>query len=430
MENEAMEKKTIGKFIAALRRAAGMTQRELGEKLFVSDKTVSRWECDECTPELSLLPAIAELFDISVDELLRGERRSAAERAAESEERRDAKSEKRFRLMLHERQKRFKSFSFVSIGLTVLGLIAAAICNLCFTRGLLGACLATVFFIAAAICQLLFAANGKILADEDDGESRIRDIKRLNSYMTEHTVKVLFAVFSAFVFCLPIATIPTNSYYGLTFGSWIGFALIYLAVALVFAFLIYRLFIAKALIAKGALVLDEAEAEAFKQKNAVLKKAAKVFIIVFAVLTLAIFVASALFDKNAFRDEKHFNDPDEFIAYVQGQYDEWYLEWNDELPEGGFKRSDAANFKICWAEIDGKEYYYNADLYRTLNVFEYEPNKYDITVTTYEAIYEEQAVNDTVMILLLFLQIANPTACAIWYAAKARRWGAKVRRDD
>ena len=55
-----MEKKTIGKFISALRKANGMTQKELGEKLFVSDKTVSRWECDECTPELFLIPSIAE----------------------------------------------------------------------------------------------------------------------------------------------------------------------------------------------------------------------------------------------------------------------------------------------------------------------------------------------------------------------------------
>ena len=39
-----MEKKTIGKFISELRKANGMTQKELGEKPFVSDKTVSRWE--------------------------------------------------------------------------------------------------------------------------------------------------------------------------------------------------------------------------------------------------------------------------------------------------------------------------------------------------------------------------------------------------
>ena len=39
-----MEKKTIGQFIAALRKASGMTQKQLSEKLNVSDKAVSRWE--------------------------------------------------------------------------------------------------------------------------------------------------------------------------------------------------------------------------------------------------------------------------------------------------------------------------------------------------------------------------------------------------
>ena len=81
-----MEKKTIGKFISALRKANGMTQKELGEKLFVSDKTVSRWECDECTPELSLIPSIAEIFGITTDELLRGERNNPDREAVTSED--------------------------------------------------------------------------------------------------------------------------------------------------------------------------------------------------------------------------------------------------------------------------------------------------------------------------------------------------------
>lgn len=42
-----MEKKTIGGLIAALRRASGMTQKDLAERLNVSDKTVSRWERDD-----------------------------------------------------------------------------------------------------------------------------------------------------------------------------------------------------------------------------------------------------------------------------------------------------------------------------------------------------------------------------------------------
>ena len=71
-----MEKKTIGQFISVLRKANGMTQKELAEKLYVSDKTVSRWECDESTPDLALIPVLAEIFQITTDELLRGERKN------------------------------------------------------------------------------------------------------------------------------------------------------------------------------------------------------------------------------------------------------------------------------------------------------------------------------------------------------------------
>ena len=77
-----MEAKTIGKFITALRKANGMTQKDLAEKLNVSDKTISRWERDEGAPDLSMIPVIAEIFNVTCDELLRGERKSPAEREA------------------------------------------------------------------------------------------------------------------------------------------------------------------------------------------------------------------------------------------------------------------------------------------------------------------------------------------------------------
>ena len=80
-----MEAKTIGKFITALRKANGMTQKDLAEKLNVSDKSVSRWERDEGAPDLSLIPVIAEIFDVTCDELLRGERKSPVEREAARE---------------------------------------------------------------------------------------------------------------------------------------------------------------------------------------------------------------------------------------------------------------------------------------------------------------------------------------------------------
>ncbi|MBE6655227.1 MAG: helix-turn-helix transcriptional regulator [Ruminococcaceae bacterium] len=75
-----MERKSIGSFIAVLRKANGLTQRELADKLSISDKAVSRWERDETAPDLSLIPAIAEIFGVTSDELLRGER--AGEKSA------------------------------------------------------------------------------------------------------------------------------------------------------------------------------------------------------------------------------------------------------------------------------------------------------------------------------------------------------------
>ena len=65
-------KTTVAKQIAALRTGSGMTQLELAEKLHYSDKAVSKWERGESLPELATLVAIAELFEVSLDELVRG----------------------------------------------------------------------------------------------------------------------------------------------------------------------------------------------------------------------------------------------------------------------------------------------------------------------------------------------------------------------
>ena len=69
-----MEKKTLGSFLSVLRKAKGMTQKELAELLNVSDKAVSRWERDESMPDILLIPVLADIFEVSCDELLKGER--------------------------------------------------------------------------------------------------------------------------------------------------------------------------------------------------------------------------------------------------------------------------------------------------------------------------------------------------------------------
>lgn len=63
-------KLSIGKNIKIFRKLKDITQEQLSEMLGVSCQSVSRWESDICYPDMELLPALAEIFDITVDKLL------------------------------------------------------------------------------------------------------------------------------------------------------------------------------------------------------------------------------------------------------------------------------------------------------------------------------------------------------------------------
>ena len=130
-----MEKKTMGGFLAALRRASGMTQRELAERLNVSDKSVSRWERDDGAPDLALIPVIAEVFGVTCDELLRGER--AAGGGSEASQT-SSKGEQQRRHLLASSLSRFRSRSCISLALSAAGFLIAMACNSALERALLG----------------------------------------------------------------------------------------------------------------------------------------------------------------------------------------------------------------------------------------------------------------------------------------------------
>ena len=65
-----MQKETFGSKVASLRKEKGMTQLELAQKMGVTDKAVSKWERDLSLPDVSSLPRLAEVLDVSVEELL------------------------------------------------------------------------------------------------------------------------------------------------------------------------------------------------------------------------------------------------------------------------------------------------------------------------------------------------------------------------
>lgn len=68
-----MDQKKIGSFIAARRKANGLTQSQLAEKLDITDKAVSKWETGKSMPDLSLFGPLCDLLHITLNELLSGE---------------------------------------------------------------------------------------------------------------------------------------------------------------------------------------------------------------------------------------------------------------------------------------------------------------------------------------------------------------------
>ena len=69
-----MDKNITGRFIAELRKQKGFTQKELAEKLMVTDKAISRWETGKGLPDTSLLKPLGDVLGVSITELLSGKR--------------------------------------------------------------------------------------------------------------------------------------------------------------------------------------------------------------------------------------------------------------------------------------------------------------------------------------------------------------------
>lgn len=71
-----MDQTKIGSFLKKLRKEKSLTQEQLAEQLHVSARTISRWETGSNMPDISLLAELAETFDVSIPELINGERKS------------------------------------------------------------------------------------------------------------------------------------------------------------------------------------------------------------------------------------------------------------------------------------------------------------------------------------------------------------------
>ena len=81
-----MDQIKIGNFISTMRKEQGLTQRQLADKLLISDKTVSKWECGKGMPEVSLMLPLCDALGINLNELFSGEKLTDADYKKKAEE--------------------------------------------------------------------------------------------------------------------------------------------------------------------------------------------------------------------------------------------------------------------------------------------------------------------------------------------------------
>ena len=75
----SMDQIKVGNFIAVMRKEQGFTQEELGERLGVTNKTISRWETGKYMPDIDKLQELSTCLGVSVNELLSGEKIESAD---------------------------------------------------------------------------------------------------------------------------------------------------------------------------------------------------------------------------------------------------------------------------------------------------------------------------------------------------------------
>lgn len=221
-----MAKNSIGQFIAALRKANGMTQQNVADRLNVSNKAVSRWERDECAPDLSLIPALAEMFGVTCDELLKGERNRESDAVGKKE----IKVKKQVENLINSTLLKFKTMIWISILIAFVGFICMFGISFGFYRYFIGFTVMILFEACAAVIAIVAVSRAKDIKTDNElfEMADAEQITRFSHVLGSFSFLAFYTVFSAMLISLPFVlsglnyvqrVIPIYSYFMVSIGA-------------------------------------------------------------------------------------------------------------------------------------------------------------------------------------------------------------------
>ena len=115
-----MDNITTGGFIKALRKEKNMTQKQLADQLHITDRAVSKWERGVCAPDISLLEPLAEILEVSIVELIQGERAKAPQEAETSAREIISYSQNEVRRKVRGIQKKYLAIAALALAVAAL----------------------------------------------------------------------------------------------------------------------------------------------------------------------------------------------------------------------------------------------------------------------------------------------------------------------
>ncbi len=115
-----MDTKKVGSFLKELRKEKGFTQEQLGEKVGVSNKTVSRWENGNYLPPVDCLDILSDIYDVSMNEIIAGER-------VETENQFKHTADRNLSSALAEIEQGYKKFENKMIAILIISTVIAMI---------------------------------------------------------------------------------------------------------------------------------------------------------------------------------------------------------------------------------------------------------------------------------------------------------------